>query len=288
MTKGRVHASHADFVGIHRRVANSAAFMALPPIARALYLDLRRQYNGHNNGQIAAVLEGTEDRPGLVAYGWPPRTVFKYLKVLVEHGLIEMTRQGGIAAMSKTCSLYAFTEMPVVANKEKCVSGSMASLAYLYFTPKVRAQRTRQKKSQGARGASIAACGARTQVHAVPTDHPINARSAANNFSSKVIQAVDVTVKSDNSATKTAKESQVHEVHTLITLPREGTELDLEVDTASVRRKAALLPDTAKLMLCQHGDCDTPVVGREFCAKHRPLRSERTAAEQSTLATSSQ
>ncbi len=203
MEPGR--AKHADFIGITRKVADSPSFKALPPIARALYLDLRRQFNGHNNGQIAAVLEGTEDRPGLAAYGWPPRSVFKYIKVLTEHHLIEKTRQGGIASMSKICSLYAFTDMPVVANKEKGIAGSQASLAYFNFTPKETVQRTRQKKVQGARGAYIDARGAYTQVHAVPTDPPIHARGASSDFPSKVTQPNDVTAKKGNSSQESAE-----------------------------------------------------------------------------------
>jgi hypothetical protein len=234
MSNGRGSAKHADFIGTTRKVADSPAFKALPPIARALYFDLRRQYNGHNNGQIAAVLEGTEDRPGLAAYGWPPRSVFKYIKVLVEHHLIEKTRQGGIGAMSKICSLYAFTDSPVMANKEKGIPGSTASLAYLNFTPKERAQRTRQKKVQGAHGARIAARGAGTQVHAVPTDSPTSACGAACDFPSKGDQAIDATTKTGDSGAQTEKAPQVHAVHTLITLPREGAALDPDVDPASV------------------------------------------------------
>lgn len=47
-THGR--ASYANFIGIRRSVADSAAFMTLSQMARALYVDLRRQFNGHNNG----------------------------------------------------------------------------------------------------------------------------------------------------------------------------------------------------------------------------------------------
>lgn len=175
-------AKHAHFIGIDRKVADSAAFKSLSPIARALYLDLRRQFNGYNNGQIAAVLEGTKDRPGLARFGWAPRTVFKFLNILLEHGLIEKTRLGGIASMSKTCSLYAFTDMPVVENREKGIAGSMASLAYLRFTPKERVKGTRQKKSLDACGARIDARGARTQMHAVPIDPLTDARGARSDF----------------------------------------------------------------------------------------------------------
>jgi len=37
--------------------------------------------------------------------------------------------------------------------------------------------------------------------------------------------------------------------------------------------------DGARLMLCQYADCDTPVVGREYCAKHRHLPNAHTAAQ---------
>ncbi len=120
--KGR--ASHADFIGISRDVANSVAFMTLPPIARALYVDLRRQYNGHNNGDICAV-DGV-----LAKYGWSHSTVHKHLKVLLNRGLIVKTRQGGFAAMSRTPCLYGFTDEVIHANPSKGVSGAMPTFDY--------------------------------------------------------------------------------------------------------------------------------------------------------------
>ncbi len=131
--KAKGRATHADFIGIPRFVADSQAFKSLSPMARALYLDLRRQHNGHNNGQIAAVDAGTLLSPGLTGYGWAHSSVHKFLKVLREHGLIEQTRQGGIASMSRTCSLYAFTDAPTVEHKEKGVRGSQPTHAYRYY-----------------------------------------------------------------------------------------------------------------------------------------------------------
>lgn len=295
MAKGRSRASHADFIGISRRVANSPAFMALPAIARALYFDLRRQFNGYNNGVIAAVLEGTEDRPGLAAYGWPPRSVFKYIKVLLDHHLIEKTRQGGIGAMSKICSLYAFTDLPVVVSKEKGIPGSMASLAYLNFTPKEQVKRTRQKKPQAARGAYIAARGACTQVHAVPTDPPVTARGAAFDFRLNGTQAIDATTKTGDSDTEREKAPHMHAVHTLLSLPEEGAVPggggggDLPVvDPALKGGKAGARPEkmaarkaaaNPAMTICQHAGCDTLTVGSDFCRKHRPLASTHTAAQ---------
>lgn len=127
-SKGR--ASHSLFIGIPRSVADSPAFTSLPSWARALYVDLRRQHNGYNNGDICAA-DGL-----LVPYGWAHSTIHKGLKYLIGHGLIEKTRQGGIASMSRTPTLYAFTDIPVVANPSKGVNGAMASWAYKQFNPK--------------------------------------------------------------------------------------------------------------------------------------------------------
>lgn len=185
----RQRAGYAEFIGIPRKVADSPAFKSLPPIARALYLDLRRQHRGHNNGAIAAVLKGTQDRLGLEAYGWPPRSVFKCIGILLEHGLITMTRRGGIASMSKICSLYGFTDLPIAANKEKGIEGSMPSMAFLAFTPAPKVKRTRARKRElAARGARIDARGARTHMHAVPITPAIDARGAATNFPAEATQ----------------------------------------------------------------------------------------------------
>ena len=175
MKHGR--ARYADFIGIPRKVADSAAFKALPPMARALYLDLRRQHTGYNNGAIAAVMQGSDRHPGLAALGWAPRSVFKFVKVLLKHGLIEKTRQGGIASMSKICTLYGFTDLPIVANKEKGVEGRQPSLAYLQFESR--------KRDEAARHAAIDACRARTQLHVMPNTPSTTARGAACDSAAK-------------------------------------------------------------------------------------------------------
>lgn len=162
--KGR--ATYADFIGIPRKVADSPAFRSLPPIARALYVDLRRQHNGFNNGQIAAVDKGTGERPGLAYYGWPHSSVHKNLKLLLEHGLIEKTRQGGIGAMSRTCSLYAFADLLVVGNPQKGIRGAQASLAYLSFKPNEQPEPSREKVEGPQRG-PIGASEKPVKVHLV-------------------------------------------------------------------------------------------------------------------------
>lgn len=130
LEKAKGRATHANFIGIPRQVADSAAFMALPHWARALYVDLRRQYNGRNNGDICAA-DGI-----LGQYGWSHSTIHKGLKQLVAHGLIEKSRQGGIGPMSRTPTLYAFTDTPTIPNPAKDIRFAQASWAYRSFIPK--------------------------------------------------------------------------------------------------------------------------------------------------------
>ena len=132
-------ASYASFVGINRSVADSAAFKSLPPLARALYVDLRRQFKGFNNGDICAA-DGI-----LRVYGWSHSTIHKLLPQLIKHGLLIKTRQGGIASMSKIPSLYAFTDEQINEFPAKGIKGSPPSLAYRDFTPPAKSKRTRKK-----------------------------------------------------------------------------------------------------------------------------------------------
>ena len=124
-------------MGVDFSILDSPAFVSLPPLARALYFDLRRQFKGPTNNGLIAAAASELDR-----YGWPRSTVKKYLPMLIEHGLIEQTRQGGIAYMSKICSLYAFTDTDTVEAPTKQVKGKRASLAFREWrtppTPKQR------------------------------------------------------------------------------------------------------------------------------------------------------
>lgn len=129
LEKSKGRATHANFIGIPRHVADSAAFMSLHHWVRALYVDMRRQYNGRNNGDICAA-DGN-----LGQYGWAHSSIHKGLKILVAHGLIEKSRQGGIGSMSRTPTLYAFTDGPIVANPAKGIRFAQASWAFRNFIP---------------------------------------------------------------------------------------------------------------------------------------------------------
>lgn len=99
---------------IRNEVLNSPAWAALGWSSRALYADLRAKLNQFNNGNIEATLASLQER------GWcSPATLSNALRELEGAGFIAKTRQGGIASLSKICSLYRFTDLPVFEQKNK-------------------------------------------------------------------------------------------------------------------------------------------------------------------------
>lgn len=133
-------ASHANFVGIERTVIDSAAFVSLSKLARALYLDLRRQFNGHNNGDIT-IADSVLSR-----YGWSHSSVHKALKEIVTHGLMIRSRKGGVTAPTAVRpSLYAFCDLPVMANPAKGIAGAQPMLSYRHFKPEDRPQKRKPR-----------------------------------------------------------------------------------------------------------------------------------------------
>jgi hypothetical protein len=75
-------------------------FCGLSTKAKALLLDIGARFNGFNNGDLAAPYSWMKLR------GWKSKdTLHKALKELLEAGMIELTRQGGLHGPS----LYAFT-----------------------------------------------------------------------------------------------------------------------------------------------------------------------------------
>ena len=93
-------------IRIYHNLLNSPAWRALSASAKNLFIDLRVQLNASNNGKIAAVFSDLKHR------GWRSKTTMhKALRELDALGFIAKTRQGGIASMSRICSLYRFTDL---------------------------------------------------------------------------------------------------------------------------------------------------------------------------------
>lgn len=108
--KGR--RDYGRYYNVPHSVADTSAYRSLSVHAFKLWHDLMLQYAGDNNGRIDAILTRLENR------GWKNATLYRALRELQEKGFIVKTRQGGIGAMKKICSLYRFTHLPTDTDKE--------------------------------------------------------------------------------------------------------------------------------------------------------------------------
>jgi hypothetical protein len=131
-----------SYVGLPRSVINYTAYKSLPHWCRALYVDLRRQFNGFNNGRIAAT------DTVLSPFGWPHSTIHKGLALLIEHMLIERVRRGGLGQRGKKCSLYAFTDLALDEDEEQGIRGRPPSLAFRSYQPATTVRTRRGKKTK--------------------------------------------------------------------------------------------------------------------------------------------
>jgi hypothetical protein len=77
------------FVALPHVVQDSSAYKSLSFSARALLLDIARQYTGSNNGKLVTCAKALADR------GWNSNaTVTKAQRELMEYGFLCLTRQG--------------------------------------------------------------------------------------------------------------------------------------------------------------------------------------------------
>lgn len=110
--KAKGRRDYGRYYNVSHSVADTPAYCSLSVHAFKLWHDLMLQYDGKNNGRIDAILTRLENR------GWKNSTLYRALEELQERGFIVKTRQGGIGAMKKVCSLYRFTHLPTDTDKE--------------------------------------------------------------------------------------------------------------------------------------------------------------------------
>jgi len=107
-TKGR--ASVKRFLAIPIQVLESENYSKLSAWSVKLIVDVAKQYNGKNNGDLHAAWSIMQD------HGWnSPSTLNNAVNEAVDLGFIELTRQGG----RNKASLYAITWKPIDECKGK-------------------------------------------------------------------------------------------------------------------------------------------------------------------------
>lgn len=92
------------FIALPKHILESAEWAALTAPEIKLFIDIYGQYNGANNGDLAATWKL------MAARGWRSRdTLNRALRGLLDKGFIERTRIGGL----NRCSLYAVSFKPI-------------------------------------------------------------------------------------------------------------------------------------------------------------------------------
>jgi hypothetical protein len=125
--KARGRKETGSFIALPQVVLNSDSYKRLSAHSIKLLVDLFRQYRGNNNGDFSAAWKIMH------AFGWKSRdTLCRALKELVNSGLIEMTRQGGL----HKCSLYAVTWRAVDDCRGKLDCSSTNVPSNLWRVPK--------------------------------------------------------------------------------------------------------------------------------------------------------
>ena len=98
------------FVQLPEWVQASEAWATLPPGPRALYIELKRRFNGANNGEIFL-----SHRDAAIALHVHRNTVGPWFKMLEERGFIHMTRAPHLGPSGVgRASTWALAEVPTM------------------------------------------------------------------------------------------------------------------------------------------------------------------------------
>lgn len=104
LQKAKGRKETGTFLPVPTDVLKSPNFVGLSNKAKALILDIGARFNGYNNGDLAAPWSWMQER------GWRSKdTLHRAIQELLQAGMIEQTRQGGLHGPS----LFAFTWRPV-------------------------------------------------------------------------------------------------------------------------------------------------------------------------------
>ena len=107
------------FVQLPEWVLATPAWATLPPGPRVLYIELKRRYNGTNNGEIFL-----SHRDAAIALSVHRNTVGPWFKMLEERGFIHMTRAPHLGPCGVgRASTWALAEAPTL-------NGARASLEF--------------------------------------------------------------------------------------------------------------------------------------------------------------
>lgn len=115
------------FVQLEHYLLDTLAYRTLTPNARAVYVELKRRFNGRNNGTLALSARDAGD-----AIGATHHTGARALLELQEHGFIEITEESDFKRKVHVARAYLLTEYP----DDRPGRSRIASKAFLKWLPK--------------------------------------------------------------------------------------------------------------------------------------------------------
>lgn len=126
--KKRGRSTAPQWVQLTHWLLNSQAWAALTPQERVIYVELRRRYNGYNNGRIACSARDAASRCNV-----NKDTAARGLRRLEELGFIELATPGGFSRKVRHAAEWRLTS-------DRCdVTGAMASKAFMRWKPETAA-----------------------------------------------------------------------------------------------------------------------------------------------------
>ena len=132
--KSKSRSNKRRFAGIPHSVMKHPDYVALPPNAKVLLLELAMQYNGRNNGDLTVAWTVMRER------GFKSKATLSNAKEkLLESGLIVMTRAGDF--MSHKCALYALTWQGIDECPRKGLDVKPTQTPYRSFSVELAKQR---------------------------------------------------------------------------------------------------------------------------------------------------
>ena len=153
MSKPKRDASH---VRLYRCVLESEAYRSLPDSARSLYVDLRANLTGNNNGWLTCTLSV------LHRWGWNSNDkLLRALQNLLDRGLLVRTKKCP-PNVRHEASRYAFTDIPICAHPAHGIAGKQETHAYRewkYEKPEISDIRQTVKNGTASRTATAPSHG---------------------------------------------------------------------------------------------------------------------------------
>lgn len=129
-SKGRK--SNGRFAGIPHSVMNHPDYFSLSANAVRLLLEMSRQYNGRNNGDLSAAWALMRPR------GWKSETTLsRALHELLDKEFLLRTREGRFLNPGKQCALYALTWQAIDECPGKQLDTSATAIPFRAFSAEI-------------------------------------------------------------------------------------------------------------------------------------------------------